>query len=238
MVEITPTLYRLPPYKHQLRGVKKLLVHVAYALFWKPRTGKSKAVIDAACELFRAGEIDTLLLVAPAQVRDIWTEKEFGEIKTHDWSGAPVYVHQAYGDTFLPHGRCCYVAASVEFLRQAGPRHNYPMVDDLLASLSGRRVWFVFDEGSVLGDWKSNNTKAMIALRGGDVIKRVTLLDGTPRGNTHLSFYSKFKLLDRNILGCKTFFHFRAKFSETTKVAHKWVVDPETKRTQGGCFSR
>jgi hypothetical protein len=229
MIELNPTRYKLPPYKHQVQGIRLLLTHPVYALFWKPRLGKSAAIINTACELFNADVIDTLLLVAPKQVRDVWTEKELGEIKTHDWSGAKTYVHKKHGALFLPHGECCYVAASVEFLRQAGPRSNYPMVDDLLAALSGRRVWFVYDEASTLGDWKSNNTKAMIALRDGDPIKRVSLLDGTPRGNSHLSFYPKFKVLDKSILGCKTFFHYRARYSEVCKVPHKWVTDPVTK---------
>lgn len=229
MIQLNPTRYKLPPYKHQLQGVKTLLTHPTYALFWKMRTGKTKTIIDTACELFEAGQIDTVLIVAPAQVRDIWTEKEFGEIKTHDWSGAKTYVYREYNSLFLPFGKPCYVAASVEFLRQAGPRNNYPMVDDLLAALGGRRVWFVYDEASTLGDWKSNNTKAMIELRQGDPIKRATILDGTPRGNSHLSFYSKFKVLNKEILGCKTFYHFRARYSEMVKVPHKWVVDPETK---------
>jgi hypothetical protein len=67
----------------------------------------------------------------------------------------------------------------------------------------------------------------MIELRKAQAIKRVTLLDGTPRGNSHLSFYSKFKLLDPAILGCKTFYHYRARYSETCKVAHAWRDDPE-----------
>lgn len=226
IVELRP---RLKPYEHQREGIRRLLANPTYALFWKMRLGKTKTVIDAACTMFAKGTVDTLLIVAPAQVRDIWTEKEFGEIKTHDWSGAKTYVYKKHGGLCLPSSGPCYVAASVEFLRQSGPRNDYPMVDDLLAALGSRRVWFVYDEASTLGDWKSNNTKSMLALRDGDPIKRVTLLDGTPRGNSHLSFYSKFKVLDKNILGCKTFFHFRARYSEVAKVPHKWVTDPVTK---------
>ena len=61
------------------------------------------------------------------------------------------------------------------------------------------------------------------------VIKRVTLLNGTPRCNSHLSFYSQFKVLDPAILACRVFEQFRARYSELVKVPHKWVVDPVTK---------
>lgn len=242
MIEVNQTRFKLPPWKHQLEGVKTLIKKDVYGLWWKMRLGKTKVIIDTACLLFDAGVIDTVLIVAPAQVKDIWVEPSLGEIKTHDWSGAKVYEYNKLDALFCPSGQLCYVAASVEFLRQQGPSGNFPFVDNLLAALSGRRIWFVFDEASVLGNHKSLNTKAMIALRNGadatklhkygddplPVIKKVTLLDGTPRGNSHLSFYSKFKVLDPAILGCKVFEHYRARYSELVKVPHKWRTDPVT----------
>lgn len=230
MIELHTDKWRLKPYTHQLAGVKTLLKKPVYGLWWKMRLGKTKCVIDAACELFEAGVIDTLLVVAPAQVKDIWLDKTLGEIVTHNWSNARPYEYKEHGSLFLPDSQHCIVVAGVEFLRQQGPRDDYPFVVDLLHALNNRHVWFVFDEGSVLGNWSSQQTKAMITLRAGKEIERVTLLDGTPRGNSHLSFYSKFKLLDKAILGCKSFFHFRAKYSETAKVAHKWVVDEKGER--------
>ncbi len=242
MIEVNPTRFRLQPWDHQLRGVKTLLKKDVYGLFWKMRLGKTKVIIDTACLLFEAGVIDTLLIVAPAQVKDVWCEPNLGEIKQHDWSGARTYKFEKLDGLFVPHGKPAYIAASVEFLRQQGPRGNFPFVENLLASLGGRRIWFVFDEASVLGNHKSLNTKAMIALRNGapaeklhkygddplPLIKKVTILDGTPRGNSHLSFYSKFKVLDPSILGCKVFEHYRNRYSELVKVPHKWVTDPVT----------
>jgi hypothetical protein len=230
MIELHTYKWMLKPYTHQLRGVKTLITHPYYGLWWKMRLGKTKCVIDTACELFEANLIDTLLVVAPAQVKDVWIDPTLGEIKTHDWSKARVHDYSKFGALFLPDGVPCYVAASVEFLRQAGPRGNFPMVDDLLSSICGRRVWFVFDEGSVLGNHKSGNSKAMIALRYADPIKRFTLLDGTPRGNSHLSYYNKFKMIDKKILGLSNFYQYQNHYSETVKVPHKWKQDKYGKR--------
>jgi hypothetical protein len=227
MIEVNPSRFKLLPWAHQLRGVKLLIKHPVFALWWKMRLGKTKCIIDTACLLFDAGDIDTVLIVGPKQVVDIWTEKVLGEIKTHDWSGAKTYEYKKFDGLFLPHGAPCYVSASVEFLRQQGPRGDFPFVNNLLAALAGRCVWFVFDESAVLSNHKSLNTKAMLELRKG--VQRVTLLNGTPRGNSHLSFYSQFKLLDPAILACKVFEQFRARYSELVKVPHKWVVDPVTK---------
>ena len=167
VIEVNPSKWKLKPWAHQLRLVKVLLVKPVYGLFLKMRLGKTKIVIDAFCTLVEAGVVDTLLVVGPKQVVDIWTEKNLGEIKTHDWSGAKVYEYKKFGGLFVPSGAPCYIAASVEFLRQQGPRGDFPFVNDLLASLAGRSVWFVFDESACLANHKSLNTKAMLALRNG-----------------------------------------------------------------------
>jgi hypothetical protein len=165
LIEINPSRWKLKPWQHQLRLVKTLLMKPVFGLFLKMRLGKTKIIIDTFCELANAGEIDTLLIVAPAQVKDVWLEKNFGEIKTHDWSGASVHDFKKADTLKLPAGKPCYVAASVEFLRQQGANGTYPLVENLLVALSGRNVWFVFDEASVLGNHKSHNFKAMLALR-------------------------------------------------------------------------
>src|SRR6266481_940292 len=118
MIEVNPTRFKLPPWEHQLRGVKTLLKKDTYGLFWKMRLGKTKVIIDTACLLFEAGVIDTLLIVAPAQVKDVWCEPNLGEIKTHDWSGARIHKYEKEGELFLPHQKPCYVATSIEYLRQ------------------------------------------------------------------------------------------------------------------------
>lgn len=240
MIEVNPKKFKLKPYAHQLAGVKSLLKRPVYGLFWKMRLGKSKTVIDTACLLFEAGVIDTLLVVAPKQVTDIWLEPNLGEIVTHNWSKGRPYVYKEHDALRLPANQPCFLVASVEFLRQQGPDGGYPLVDDLLAALRDRSVWFVFDEGTALGNWHSNQTKAMIKLRNGDPIKRVTLLDGTPRGNSHMTFYSKFKFLDKDILGCKSYFHYRARYGVMGGFKKKEVVgeknmDDFTRRTAPYC---
>jgi hypothetical protein len=222
VIELHTDKWKMKPYTHQLAGVKTLLKKPVYGLYWKMRLGKTKCVIDTACELFEAGVIDTVLIVAPAQVKDIWLDKTLGEIVTHNWSKAKAYEFKERGSLFIPDGAPCYVAASVEFLRQEGPDGGYPLVDDLLAGLRGRCVWFVFDEASVLGNWNTANTKSMIELRKG--VERVTLLDGTPRGNSHMAFYSKFKILDPAILGCKSYFHYRGRYATLGGWKQKEVV--------------
>lgn len=72
--------WKTKPYKHQVKGVKKLLSNgFGGALLMEPRTGKTKTTIDYLSILAQAGKIDRALIVCPARVTDVWVE----EFHTH-----------------------------------------------------------------------------------------------------------------------------------------------------------
>jgi hypothetical protein len=212
MIELDPNRFKIKPYLHQLRGVSTLLRHPFYGLFWKMRLGKSKAVIDAACTLLDAGSIDTVLICCPAQVKDVWLNPDFGEIKTHAWGQGTVFHYQKKTEELLPFRLTdvrSFIVASFEFLRQEDAFSEFPKVKNLLETLRGRKVMLILDEGSALGTWNSLQTKAMMKLRYSSCVTRCVVLDGTPAGSSTLSLFPKFALIDRSV------------FSH---------VDPETKR--------
>lgn len=208
----------LQPYLHQKRGTKTLLARPTYGLFWEMRTGKSKALIDAACFLKEAGELDAVMLVCPAQVKAVWGHKKVGEIASHSF--VPSQFLEAQGEKMeyidmLAEGHdkdsLLWVAVSHELLRAEDKRGDFPNAKALAQALEGRKkVWLVHDEASAYASYKSLQTRAAIRLR--EVLKpcRVTTLDGTPVGNSPMEQYSKFKVLDPAILGYENFFHFRA----------------------------
>ena len=74
--------FKLKPYQHQIKGIDKLVKHSAFALFDEMGVGKSKQVVDAACILFDKGEIDTVVVVAPASVKTVWTTPSFLSVST------------------------------------------------------------------------------------------------------------------------------------------------------------
>lgn len=78
-------------FEHQKIGTAALVKNASFALFDEPGAGKSKQVIDAACTLAERGEIDTVVIVAPASVRCVWEDSVLGEIKKHAW--VPVIVY-------------------------------------------------------------------------------------------------------------------------------------------------
>src|SRR4051812_25842330 len=70
------------PYAHQLKEYEEHYLDPSRALLWQPRTGKSKTMIDTACRLFEACEIQGVLIVAPNGIHINWVELE---IPTHAW---------------------------------------------------------------------------------------------------------------------------------------------------------
>jgi SNF2 family DNA or RNA helicase len=205
MIPINPSRWKLRPYAHQVQGVKDLTAKPVLGLFWQMRCGKSKAVIDAACELHQAGELDVVVVVAPAQVIEVWADRDIGEVKTHcwvihrlirfnaDWCERPLHP-----EGVMLH----FILASLEYIRQEGDKAcSYPKVDKLLQVVKDHMGWLVIDEGSALGSPTSAQTRAVLQLRKG--FERITMLDGTPAGDSTKAVYSKFKVLDPNILGYK-----------------------------------
>lgn len=65
--------WRVRPYKHQVRAVRKLLSNGwGGALLMAPRTGKTKVVIDYACMLNQAGRIRKVFVICPNRVMGTW----------------------------------------------------------------------------------------------------------------------------------------------------------------------
>ena len=207
MIELNPTNFKLIPKDHQLRGLRTLLKKPFYGLFWEMRLQKTKVVIDAAQALFEAGELDLVIVVCPAQVKDVWLNSEFGEIAIH--SHFLGYHYTARTERYALPG-VHYLVTSLEFLRQEsriGRGRSYPKVERLLKELKGKRYWLVADEGSALGNHRSNQWRAVRELR--KQATRFTMLDGTPIGNSPMEQYAKFKLIHPDAIGYPTFSAFK-----------------------------
>jgi len=222
VIEVNPTRFKFPPYKHQLQGTKDLIRKAAFNLFWEMRTGKTKAVIDAACLLFEAGVIDTVVIACPAQVKPVWLEPELGELKSHvfvsyraiDLEAKIEHKLAGYLEACIKFHVLPFVVVSYEFLRQEDAQTEYHKVGKLVEAVGNSKYLMVCDEGCALGNWGAAQTRALYQLR--QTASRVTVLDGTPIGNSPLTLYTKFKLLQtklahraKPILGFREFSHYK-----------------------------
>jgi SNF2 family DNA or RNA helicase len=215
---------RRPCYAHQVEGVLRLIQGVepevgrilpgCFALFDEMGAGKTKQVIDAAQLLFLMGEINRVIVVAPAAVRDgVWFNPEFGQLQEHLWNGldSEVCEYHSRKRTWLwcegreTHvNRLLWTITNYEYLR------SEDRLKPLLA-VAGPNTLLILDESSSVKSAKAQQTKACLQLR--RKCGRVWLLNGTPISNSPLDMYAQGLVMDPRILDCRGITYFRARYA-------------------------
>jgi len=74
---------KMPRWVHQNKAMQAMDGHAAFALFMEMRTGKTKVILDEFGQDVAAGEIQNLLVVAPAGVYRTWevdAQKHFSDM--------------------------------------------------------------------------------------------------------------------------------------------------------------
>jgi SNF2-related domain len=193
----------LPPFEHQKTGVCHFLVNKYTALFDEQGAGKTKQVIDAACFLYEAEDIDTVLIICPAQVKDVWAHPVYSQIIEHSFVRGIIHEFTSQSKRLPDKSRgLLWIVVSVELLRN--PSH----VAHLAGLLRDRKFWAVDDESSTISNFKASQTRGAIALT--RRAKKRAILNGTPYGNSGvLGFYSQMHFLDQSILGFRNYYAFR-----------------------------
>jgi len=223
VIEINQSRFRSPrPFKHQLEGVRALVRHKAFFLGDAPRTCKSRQVVDAACVLFDAGEIDLVLVVCPVAARIVWGDKKLGQVRLYSWVKNRVHEFHArprdlwedetdqskslYADQ---KDRLQWVVTNYDFIRS---EKNLRLLVERLAAY--QRPMLVLDESSAIGNQASLQSKAIASLR--KLCLRVVMLNGTPGDPPKL--WSQFNILD-DVLSrrYKTFTSFRWRYATWDK---------------------
>ena len=203
---------RLQPFQHQREDVAWLLEHPYALIASEMRTGKSKIVVDAAQFMFDAGIIDTMIVVAPAPVRDVWADKALGELAKHLWFNLPATVTEyharirtwVHGTEHSNATRFDVYVTNFEFLRSEA------RLVPLLAHC-GPKTLLVLDESSFVKNWQAQQTKACVRLR--RACGRVVLLNGTPIFHSPMDLFAQGNLLDRSVLDCPYVTHFKARYA-------------------------
>jgi hypothetical protein len=85
MPELDWSRCRYAPYEHQKVGVPFLMRNRYCGIFDEMGAGKTKQIIDAACFLYEAKDIDTVLIICPAQVKDVWAHPQYSQIAEHSF---------------------------------------------------------------------------------------------------------------------------------------------------------
>ena len=190
--------------------------HEAYhALFWEPRTGKSKAIIHNVDMLRESWKISCAIIVAPNIVHLQWAQEEIPKHSTYERNQIYVWDTQK--------------VKRPEELRR---------IKDLIDS--DVFVWFVFATTAVISDHaraifrritkkreniflcvdESHNYSSPSSKRGQmmrAVAKRMEykrILTGTPIHNNPLHLWAQYELLEPGLLGHRTYGEFLGEYTK------------------------
>lgn len=210
-----------PPFPHVKTGVQWIIDH-PYALLADDMGGaKSAQTIIAAQFLSELNIIDRVIVVAPASVRPVWSDKDFGQLREHLWLGKKNKISEYHARVrqWVHEPECSgelkWIITNYEYIRN----------EDNLATLlpyCGPKTLLVLDESSAVKGHKSNQTDACMILRwqtkkgrpilGAPRCGRILELNGTPVAESPRDLFSQANLLHPDILECRYITHFQARY--------------------------
>ncbi len=199
-----------PPFKHQVEDAELLFRHSYFMVASEMRTGKTKIVVDAMQALYEAKILDTVIVVAPQPVRDVWYDRELGQIAMHAWKGLPMSVTEfhskprAWAVGGSPDTRLRWFITNYEWLRDETAL-------EALLNWAGPKTAVVFDESSYLRNAKSAQYQACARLRW--ACGRAYELNGTPLYKNPRDLFAQANLLHPSILECRYISNFEAKYA-------------------------
>jgi superfamily II DNA or RNA helicase len=179
-----------PLFKHQVSDIELIIKNPYFMNASEQGSGKTRTAIEAAQRLYQSGEIDQLIVVAPAPLRtNVWWDEELGQLKqyltvpaevTEYWSKTSRWDNE--GDNPLH-----VIVTNYEFLRPA------KRLEPLLKVAAARKTFLILDESSAVSSHTAQQTKACAHLRA--VSKRVLLMNGTPVDESPGHAYAQFRLM-------------------------------------------
>lgn len=207
------------PMKHQM----KLLDHSwnlpAAAWFAKMGCGKTFAAIHLACARFKAGLIDSVMIVCPSTLRSVW-RKELEKYSTVEYDfrvheTKPAWLKGFYADHSKD--RLQILAVSVEGLGVSST-----LYDSACGFFLGRNTMVIVDESSRIKNPSAQRTERTIEFR--DIAKYRLILNGTPIALGIQDLWSQYEFLDPNIIGTGDYWSFKSRYLTMGGFEHKQIV--------------
>jgi len=215
-------------YAHQVVGRERLASSRALLLGDEMRLGKTAQVIAAAEQLYRLGDLDSVMVIAPAQARAVWADPDpaigqvakFSRVPTTVWEYKAGKSHGwVVGESDAIGGRLLnYTVTNYELARR-------PKRLQKLAESANSRTALVLDESIAVANFSSAQSRACQKLA--RACGWTWLLNGTPAGDSPAALFGQFLVLDPSVLG-RFVTHFRAQYA---------VMNPYIKGPRGNLVS-
>lgn len=221
---------RLPSWEHQHEALRRVAARPTtpsdsdvFAWLLEMGTGKTKIVLDEWGTRVTAGDLDSLLVVAPAgSYRNWYVDKgddEPSELRKHlapelfartvhtGWRSSGGVAQKRQLDAILRvRDRPRVLVVNVEALSTV--RAARDVCEQFLRS---GRAMMVVDESTTIKSPTAERSKIVRELGEHAVARRI--VTGSVSPNSPLDLYAQFEFLDWRILGQRSFFAFRARYA-------------------------
>lgn len=191
--------FKTEPMSHQLHFLREHCEDASHALFWEQGTGKTKAIIDNAAQLFLLGKIDAVLVLAPGGVHENWRTDE---IPAHLLNDVRRCSRGVVWNTGAKNAKWFQKEVKL-LLEHEGLAWLFMTYDGIMTEegrnfckrfLLRRRVLYVVDEGHNIKTAAAKRTRRVVASGAYAPYRR--LLTGTPSSGTPFDYYPQIKFLD------------------------------------------
>lgn len=223
MVRLMDYQPKLPPRDYQLEALGRMEGREAFALLMAMRTGKTKTLLDDFGRLELAGQVDDLLVIAPAGVYRTWVGQLDDHLSVdlrsrlaiHVWTSGKSDRNKADRlalERFLVRRDCPRVfLVNVEALSLKGTGARAACESFLL----GRKSAMVaVDESTIIKSPRAKRTKYVCETIAPKAKFR-RILSGLPTPRSPLDVYCQFNFLDPTILNHSSFYSFQRRYAVT-----------------------
>lgn len=199
--------FKTVPKPWQERGYHASRDMITYAYAMDPGMGKTKLALDVAGYNFDKGKIDTLLVLAPNGVHEVWVEEAAKHLNV-PYEGA-AYRSGLVNRPFLAvlaskRDTLKVIAVNIEAMSSPS---GVALVKKLM---KGRRVMMVVDESQKIRTPSAKRTRSIWHLGEGAVMRRICSGTVIIRGPENL--YAQYRFLHPAIIGCSTYTEFKSTY--------------------------
>lgn len=211
---LEPMPLKTVPFQHQVAAFNMAITRPCFAALMEQGCGKTAVAIAAAGRRWQRGEVQRVLIVAPASVVPVWPV----EFNLH--ADFPHDVRPLEGSTQKRSEVLKKWAPDPAVLQAAVINYEATWrMDEALAAW--RPDMIICDESQRIKTPGARQSKAMARL--GTIARYRMILTGTPVSQGPLDFYSQYRFLDRNIFGT-SYYAFRARYALMGGYGNRQVI--------------
>lgn len=207
--------FKTIPYNHQQTALDLAGQRQSFGFFMEMGTGKSKVLIDNMGMLYKAGQINFALVIAPKGVYRNWVTKEIPEHmpdfitrRVIRWVSGPNKKQQEE----MRQVRHAFDGLTIFVMNvEAFSTSKGQSAGDWLSKKFGQSGLIAIDESTTIKNPKAKRTKALLKIAHQFKYKR--LLTGSPVTKSPMDLYSQCEFLGPRTLGFDSFYAYQGRYA-------------------------